>query len=350
MAGMSHPLTVDQAERVVELAVRAPSLHNTQPWRFVLRGGALELHADRDRQLAATDPDGRQLVLSCGAALFGVRLALRAHGWVPHVQVAPDPDAPDLLARVAVGGARAAAAEDVLLCKALPRRQSQRRGLVAEHLPSGLLGAVRRAAGVESAVLLVLEAPDRRRAVADLVAAADRAQRATPEVLRELSRWTARPPESGDGVPPGSWAESPPPRSSGELVIRDFAARTLRGAPARPLTPAADRGETAPVAAALVTRGDTTTDWLRAGQALYRVLLQAASMGVQASLHSQPFGLLGLRALLREELSGGGEPQMLLQLGIPEQADAVAPLAPRRPVAEVLALKDLRLTAGPRLQ
>jgi hypothetical protein len=87
-----------------------------------------------------------------------------------------------------------------------------------------------------------------------------------------------------------------------------------------------------------VTKGDTPGDWLRAGQALHRVLLQAASVGVQASLHSQPMGLLGLRTLLREQLSGGAQPQMLLQLGRPADPSTVAPRTPRRAVEDVLVL------------
>lgn len=335
--GTGSPLTADQAWQVVALAVRAPSLHNTQPWRFVLRDGVLELHADRDRQLPATDPDGRQLVLSCGAALLGARLAVRALGRVPLVDLPGDPVRPDLLARISLGPPAPADAEEVALRNALPRRQSQRHGLVDDAVPAGLAGALRRAAAAERAVLLVLGDRARRRAVADLVAAAERAQRATPEVLRELGRWTARPAHHGDGLPPGSWAPSPPPRRDDELAVRDFAARTLGGA-RRPGAVRAGPGG-APLAAALVTGGDTPVDWLRAGQALHRLLLQAASVGVQASLHSQPMGLLGLRTLLREELSGGAEPQMLLQLGRPAAPLTVAPGTPRRPVEDVLVLR-----------
>ena len=88
--------------RIVELATRAPSVHNTQPWRW--RGGphSLELYADRSRQLSAGDPEGRNLVISCGVALHHAQVAADALGWGAMVTRFPDPDQPDLLARVAL--------------------------------------------------------------------------------------------------------------------------------------------------------------------------------------------------------------------------------------------------------
>ena len=69
-----------QLEHAVEHALRAPSVHNTQPWRWRIdpADGVVELHADRGRQLTATDPDGRDLLISCGAALGHLAVALRA--------------------------------------------------------------------------------------------------------------------------------------------------------------------------------------------------------------------------------------------------------------------------------
>lgn len=340
-AHAARAMRAEEAEHVVALAVRAPSLHNTQPWTFTLRRGALELRADRSRQLPGTDPDGRQLVLSCGAALFGVRLGVRALGYLPQVELVPDDWDPDLLARVHLGSAAPADTEAVSLVNAVARRRSLRSGFAAGDVAEGTLAAARQAAAGERTVLLVLTEPTRRMAVAELVAAADRAQRASTEAVRELAQWTSRSPLAADGLPPGAWPDHPPKRSPGEFPARDFAARGVAAASrlgARQQENAAPAAESAghPLAAALLTRGDTPVDWLRAGQALHRVLLTVACAGVQASLHSQPFGLLGLRRLVREELTGGAEPEMLLQFGYPVDADAGRPASPRRPVHDVL--------------
>lgn len=327
-------LTAHDAAAVVALATAAPSLHNMQPWSFVLRSGALELRADRSRHLPGTDPDERQLVLSCGAALFGARLGVRTLGRLPIIDLLPDAGVPDLLARLRVGPRAPADAEEVALLRAVAHRRSLRHGFAAEPLPTGLLHAMRHAAARERAVLLVLEQPDRRLAVAELVAAADRAQRASPEVVRELTTWTSRPEAHADGLPPGAWPEQPPGRVADGLTVRDFG---VRAGPRRPRTASRAGAPTAAAAAAaLLTRGDGPADWLLAGQALHRVLLTAACAGVQASLHSQPFGLMGLRRLLRDELPGGAEPQMLLQIGRPVAGDRDRVSTPRRPVPEVL--------------
>lgn len=327
----SARLPEHDAVAVVGLATRAPSLHNTQPWSFVLDGGALELRADRRRHLPASDPDGRQLLISCGAALFGARLGVRLLGWQAVVDVLPDPGDGDLVARLRPGPATPTTAEEVSLLRAVTLRQSVRSGFATRAVAPGVLAAVRRAAAAERAVLLVLTDPEQRTAVAELTAAADRAQRASREVRRELGTWTSREPRLQDGVPAGAWPRRPPSRARDELPVRDFAGRTGAATRSRRGVPAA--------AAALVTAGDGPRSWVSAGVALQRVLLTAAAAGVQASLHSQPMGLLGLRTVLRDELPGGGEPQMLLQLGHPVAGDRRRAATPRRPVEQVFTVR-----------
>lgn len=327
-----------EAARVVAVAVRAPSLHNSQPWLFTLRDGTLELRADSARHLPGTDPDTRQLMISCGAALFGARLGLRSLGLLPQVELLPEAAQPDLLARVRVRGTAPADAEEVSLVRAVPWRWTARSGFAPEPVPAGLLAALRRAAAWERAVLLVLDDPGRRRAAAELVAAADRAQRASDVVSRELTTWTTRDAAGGDGVPPWAYPRHPPAAGADQFAVRDFTQAPSDDELPRPGGPdSASPGPAGdPVAGALLTGGDTPADWLRAGQALHRVLLTAAAAGVQASLHSQPFGVEVLRRSVRDALTGGAEPQLLLQFGHPAGPDAVGPATPRRPVADVL--------------
>lgn len=336
-SGVMRP---EQAARVVAVAVRAPSLHNSQPWLFTLRAGVLELRADSSRHLPGTDPDGRQMLLSCGAALFGARLGIRALGHLPHVDLLPEPGQPELLARLHIGETAPTDSEAGCLLRAVAWRCSLRSGFAAEPLPTGLLNAMRNAAAWERAVLLILDDPGRRRTAAEIVAAADRAQRESTDVARELAAWTSRRPADADGVPPWAYPERPAAAGADQFVVRDFAQGSRPAGSPAPEPADSPTGAPAghPVAAALLTHADAPADWLRAGQALHRVLLTAAASGVQASLHSQPFGPPDLRRAVREALTGGAEPQLLLQFGRPTGPEAVGPATPRRPVADVLRL------------
>src|SRR6516225_6305731 len=106
---MSTPMTAEQiARHVVAEAVWAPSVNNTQPWRFVVGPDQIGLHADAGRRLEVADPDGREMMISCGAALFTARLALRSLGYVPEARVLPDPGDPTLVARLSWPGRAAA--------------------------------------------------------------------------------------------------------------------------------------------------------------------------------------------------------------------------------------------------
>ena len=91
---------VTAMHRIVEAATRAPSVHNTQPWRWRASPDVLELFVDRTRRLPATDPDGRNMIISCGAALHHAQVVATALGWAPSVTRHPDPGSPDLLARL----------------------------------------------------------------------------------------------------------------------------------------------------------------------------------------------------------------------------------------------------------
>ena len=98
---MNEPMTAAEIARyAVAQAVWAPSVHNTQPWRFTVGGQQISLYADADRRLVVADPDGREMLISCGAALFNVRLALRSLGYTPQTCVLPDPGQPSLVAQV----------------------------------------------------------------------------------------------------------------------------------------------------------------------------------------------------------------------------------------------------------
>ncbi|MFF1278871.1 Acg family FMN-binding oxidoreductase [Streptomyces marokkonensis] len=307
-------------------AVTAPSVHNSQPWLFVADGDrGIEVHADAGRRLPLADPHGREMLISCGAALFNVRLAMRHLGFKPVVRDFPDPGDPACLARVMWGAYAPPTGEEQRLYGALRRRHTVRGPLLTDPLPAGLLDALSEHAHVEGADLHVVGDTGGRRRLAALVRAGEDAQRGEPARVAEQAAWTwrlARP--RADGVRADVTVQHPD--------FLPFAGRDYAGlVPMFPAPPRRGHGQSGLVAI-LGTDRDDRRAWLRAGQALERVLLHAAAHDVMAAFHTQPLELPHLRAQIRQTVGAGAFPQMILRLGY---APGVCPL-PRRPLTEVL--------------
>jgi hypothetical protein len=315
---MSEPITAEEIIRyVVARAVWAPSVHNTQPWRFTADGGPrLSLHADTGRGLAAADPDGRELMISCGAALFTVRLALRSLGYIPETSVLPDPGQPELVAQVSWRERAAADEFERRLAGHVLTRRTHRGAFDPEPLPAGTLAALRAGAAREGAALRIVADDGHRAALAAAVQSAEHQLRRDGERLRELARWTPAPGSGGrDGVPATSYparAEHTDPDFPG----RDFARGHDWGLP--PLSPAMSH-RAAGVTGVITADADRPADWVHAGQALQRILLTASICGAAVALHSQPLELPMLREFIRTQLSDGAHPHLVLRIGLVTQ-------------------------------
>jgi nitroreductase len=314
-------LTEDQLQAAVEAAARAPSLHNTQPWRFRATDDGIELHADRARQLPVADPSGRELRLACGAALFNLRLALIGHGMRPIVTLLPDPARPDLVATVRRCGSRSATPEQRRLLEAVPRRRTNRRPFTDAQVPTPARHALRRAALEEGAWLDLVTDPEQRVQLGAMARQAHERQMADPEFVAELERWTGHDVERPDGVP--ATAGGPLPRPNATWVLRDYS-----GGTARPDGVV----EAEPVIAVLSVHGDGPREEIRAGLAMQRVLLTATTHGLAASFLSQLVECADVREGMRRLISGARPPQVVLRIG---QGWPV-PGTPRRPVTELL--------------
>lgn len=320
----------------VRYAILAPSSHNSQPWLFRRHGDALELLADRSRALPVVDPEDRELVISCGAALFHLRVALRHFGHEGRVTTLDPPrdyDAlalrtvPEHLATVALGEPRSPTEAEERLFEAIPRRRTNRRPFEARPLPAALLDDLQEADAEEGAWLAVLEREEARAALADLVAEADREQGADPRFRRELAAWVnPNRSRSRDGMPGYAFGMGDLASYVGPLVVRTFDWGEGQAAKDRQLA------EGSPALAILGTRGDHPYAWLNAGQALDRVVLRAASEGVSASYLNQPIELSDLRPRVTQIAGRDGFAQIVLRLGYGPDV----PPTPRRPLEDVL--------------
>lgn len=328
MAGLTGPVDLrPEAEELVAVAGRAPSLHNAQPWAFWVGRDSIQVYFDDRRMLPVADPVGRQAYLGLGAAVFLLRLALAVRRRAVRVELRPDPTRPDLVALVTVVGEREPTAEEMRLAAAVPRLRTIRTPFQEVAVPPR--AEWRKYAEQEGAVLRWVERTGHRSEVARLVAEADRQQQHDPAYLEELARWTATERVAeGAGVPPSAFGVTPEVGHAAEFTLRDFGAGRSGGQ--------RDPGllEEHPLVAVLATGTDFADDWLRGGQALARVLLAAAADGYAASYLNQPIEIPGLRQQLGDELRLAGWPQLVLRLGRP--SGPVPPPTPRRPPAELL--------------
>ncbi|RFS83530.1 hypothetical protein D0T12_21055 [Actinomadura spongiicola] len=329
MPSKSRDVATDVVRRAVEDAVWAPSVHNTQPWRFGVGGARISLRADPDRRLDVADPDGREMLISCGAALYNLRLSLRVQGFEPVVRLLPDPDRPHLLADVHAEPLRERAGEVAEREYAqIRRRRSHRGGFRPDPVAAGVLSALRHAAEQEGGRLVQAVDANVKGALAALTAAAEHVQRRTSAYATEIARWAPAPATARrDGVQQGAYPRQTP-RTEPHFPARDFARGQGWG-----VEPSTDDAVRTGAVVLLVTADDTPAAWLNAGQALQRVLLRAAEHDLAAAYHTQALQVPELRAFVRTRFCGDAYPQMLLRLGVPDGEDLTTV---RRPVDEVL--------------
>ncbi|WP_329241028.1 hypothetical protein OG417_41475 [Actinoallomurus sp. NBC_01490] len=305
MDTVETPRADEIAHHLVDAAVWAPSVYDTRPWRFGTRGSTVTVHTDPERRLEVADPDGRETMISCGAALYTLRLAMRDLGRIPQVRILPDPDRPDLIAEVGVGGERPATAEERQMYAQIRHRHTHTGGFRPGGLPIGLLQALRTHAYCEQVSLRIVADPRARIALAALTEAAEQVQRQNPAYAAEVARLAP---------PPGGAPEETCPSESAHLEA-DFAGRDFARGQGWGGAGSENRDATG-VVAVLLTDGDTRVDRLRAGQALQRILLCAAEYEVSAAFHGQALELPELREFIRTRFCDRAYPQMILRLGI----------------------------------
>lgn len=321
-------------------AILAPSTHNTQPWLFRVSGHTLELFADPSRALRVIDPAWREMIASCGAALFHLRLALQYFGHATHVELFPDAQRPTLLARVTLGLRCETEGDSIPLFRAIPYRHTNRHPFQPDPLPEALLEALQADVVREGAWLRVITEDETRYAIADLVAQADRQQWSNRHFRKELAVWLRPNNRPGhDGIP--GYAEGLAQFASmiGPAVIRTFDLGKGRAAKDR------DIAIFSPALAVIGTDDDTPLDWLRAGQALEAVLLRARTENVWASFLNQAIEVPETRAGLSACIDRSGFPQILLRLGFSDEV----PPTPRRAVSQVLMgapRRPIRIASG----
>lgn len=320
------PTVKAKFEHILAYAVLAPSSHNTQPWTFELNGDTLELHADRTRSLPTVDPHDRELIVSCGAALYTLRVAMHHFGYADKVHEMPDRRFPGLLARIELGEHREPTERDERRFAAITRRHTNREAFEPQDVPPEVLAILRNRATRERCWLKIVS-DDQREDVVDLVAEADRRQASNPEFRKDVAKWLhGNFSTHSDGMPVSLFGMRDLFSFAGPLFVRAFDWGDSKAEQDSELA------WISPVLAVLGTPGDEPEDWLAAGEALAGILLEATAADVTASFLNQPCEIPELRARLAQTIGADGFPQLMMRLGYGKQGPGTA----RRAVTEVL--------------
>ena len=316
-------IPIQMARRLVSLAVRAPSVHNTQPWAWRIRPDGIDLYADESRRLDAADPTGRNLVISCGAALHHLRVVARASGLLPEVARLPDPGDPTLLAQVRFSPAplpRTAAAD----LRAVQERCTDRRRFTSWPVPHERLQLLSREVEDDGgAAVPVTDVTDRFR-VDLMVRQAHRLQERDPSIVAEVQRWTDR--NAYDGLP------------SDHLPARPAVPDKLPNRFDEGLLP--DSGQEVESGDGLIVLcgdADERPSWLRAGEALSVLWLSATKGGLSVVPLSQVVEVSETREALQHQVLGDlAVPLLLVRVGWQPISRSQLEPTPRRPLDDVL--------------
>jgi nitroreductase len=325
---LTHPTDPQIAAHALAEAAAAagyaPSIHNTQPWRWRLTADTVELRLVPGRILPVTDPEGRLATLSCGVALHHARVALSAQGWRATVTRLPPGGEPDLLARMHVEGRAPVDPSSALDLRSIPLRHTDRRPVAGRPVDPADLAAITTAVQAQDTGLHTLPADQ----LLELAIAVDHAQRseaADPAWQAEFASWTGGTRPAGTGVP--------------DAVVPDRS--TLTTVPGRDfghhgVLPVDATHDKAAVFVMLYSSADEPADWLRAGEALSAGWLTATEHGVSVLPHSAPIEVVATRQAMRAMIAGIGHPLLMLRLGTPDPADAAPAPTPRLPTDQII--------------
>ncbi|TCO20310.1 nitroreductase family protein [Kribbella steppae] len=314
-------VTEDEVGIMLAAAGQAPSMHNTQPWRFEINGSVIDVLLDTDRALPAADLSNRFVRVGLGAAAFNLRVAAAMLGHETTLAIDPDPAVPDVVVRIFLADRRVPVAGLASLYGEVSRRFTYRGPMVDRPMSPRLMQLLIEAATSEHAELRWLD-DEQRAGLGPIVRSADDRDVHEEDRLHERLRWIG-----GDRT-----AEGVPDSVLGPLPARAGAVRDLSAGVDIPHREHA-AFEPTPVIAVLATADDDERAWVRAGMALQRVWLTATSYELAASFLNQALEYPALRDQVRTLIGRDAWPQLIIRLGYPTEGSG---LTPRRPWNETL--------------
>lgn len=313
----------------VRYAILAPSGHNTQPWLFEVHDESLNLYADRTRALPVIDPDDRELIISCGAALTNLLVTMKYFGFEPDVTLFPNDTDNDLLASIKVKSRDYQPTdEDKIFFKAIPNRRTNRLPFAEEIIDEITFGKLLKAVGDDTDLKFAkVESSEMREELTRLIEQGDRLQSQNKSFCRELAQWVhPNRTSSKDGIPGYAFGMGDLISFGSPFFIGNLNWGDIQAGRDRNLV------KGSPLIAVLESKSNNPADWLKTGVALSRLLLRASWEGISASYLNQPLEVPELFDKVRDLLKTSYHPQMIIRLGYGKQVKAT----PRRDVEDVI--------------
>lgn len=319
---------IDVVKRAVLLACRAPSVHNSQPWRWVFEGPALHLFLDRHRHVHSADRTGREAIISCGAVLDHLRIAMVSAGWQPSIERFPSPDDRDHLASMEFGPLESITRGQHGLAEAILQRRTDRLSFGNPTYWTSFEPVLRNSFDNDVAMLDVLS-DDARPQLAEASWLTGSLRRDDATYQAELQWWTS-PFAHSEGIPPDALTSASEQRRVD--LARDFPARSNTD---RRTDVAVDWSKIL----VLSTPADTRADALSAGEVLSTVLLECTMAGLATCTLTHLIEVDDSRAVVRALVGDRGYPQVLIRAGIAPPMERLPAATPRRPLEEVLQIR-----------
>jgi len=301
----------EQLKFLVNYAVLAPSVHNTQPWLFRILDHTIEIHADRSRALAVLDPEDRSLIISCGSALSLFEITLKAFGFGFTTSVFPDLNDADLLARITITSEPSGQVADEAVLRAIVKRNTIRRGFQSLPLPAAFVDKYHDAGTVLPDFLCVVDEKEAETLILNQLKETERLHQEDIHYRRETDSWMHPMRErSRDGIP--MRPEEPNPSASCWSVD--------------------DVPDHATLMMVLTEPADSPRAWLETGQHLMELLFDASLHGVNAAIMNLPPSSAELRRVIKPLTGCSGDPILLLRFGRPKRKL----ITPRRAPVDVM--------------
>lgn len=323
-----HGTVREKLKHFIKYAILAPSGHNTQPWIFSIKEEevAINLYADRARALPVIDPDDRELIISCGAALANLTIAMQYYEYIPEIEYFPSESDNDWLAKIKPIPGYEPDENDRKLFRAIKIRRTNRLPYADDKIDQFYIEKFKALISEENITLHIIEESNRENIIR-IIENADRVQAANKSFCRELAQWIhPNRTNSKDGIPGYAFGMGDLISYGSPFFIGNLNWGEIQAARDRNLV------KGSPLIVILESKKDTPFDWIKTGIALEKLLLKAASKNIAASYLNQPLEIPELRHQVRELFQMKGFPQLILRLGYGKEIKPT----PRREVEEVI--------------